>query len=42
MWKEKLRQMVYFSLEKEQLKGDLLAACSCLLGSCREDESRFL
>lgn len=40
--KEKLRQMVYFNLEKEPLKGGLLAACSYLLGSCREDESRFL
>lgn len=42
MRKEKLRQRVYFSLEKEQLKGYLLAAWSYRLGSCREDESRFL
>lgn len=31
-----------FNLEKEQLKGGVLVACSYLLGSCREDESRFL
>lgn len=42
MEEEKMRQIVYFSLEEEQLKGGLLAACSYLLGSCKEDESRFL
>lgn len=39
-YKDQLRELGLFTLEKSMLGGDLIAICSCLMGGCREVRGR--
>lgn len=41
-FEKRLRNLVLFSLVKQQLSGDLIAAHSSLIGNCTDGRTKFL